>query len=180
MSTKQSPYWKEEGVSGVVWTGQLYVFWTPKEFKVRGNTKNEWQCQRGAVERMPSTTNRGSYTCGEWVRTTWGESLTAWDAHTSEHSKASASGRIREDHHLMAAPWQTPYQGLFVHYLRGAVLSLPAQVLGGPLPPGGASPTITTGPCTTTLRGGFCGKRLILWLVCCSVTSWGCWGQDQQ
>lgn len=66
-----------------------------------------------------STTNRGSYTCGEWVRTTWGESPTAWDSHTSEHSKASASGqrRIREDHHLMAALQQTPPQGLFVHYL---------------------------------------------------------------
>ena len=90
----------------------------------------------------------------------------AWqlETHTSEHSKASASGRrIQEDHHLTAAPRQTPPQGLFVHYLRGTVLSLPAQVLGGPLPPGGVSPTIiSTGTCTTTLRGGFCGKRPIL------------------
>lgn len=85
------------------------------------------------------------------------------ETHTSEHSKTSVSGRIREDHHLMAAPRQTPPQGLFVHYLGDAVLSLPVQVLGGHLPPGGVSPaTVSTGTCTTTLRGGFCEKSPIL------------------
>lgn len=145
-----------------------------KTSRFRETLRRNGNGQRGAVERMPSTTNRGSYKYREWVKTTRSEYLPAWDSHTFNHSKPSH--QCTKDYGgppLDGPSRQALCHRLLVCYLRGVILSLPAQVLSGPLPPGGVSPilSLAIGTCTTPLSGGIRGKRPILWTVCCRVTS---------